>query len=495
MLIDAMLSKKIAQGTSYITLMNIIDTTIAFIFYTAISRILLPNEVGQVSLLFLIINVFNTLTLLALNNAMIKYVSEYVGMKRMDMASLAFRKATNVLTMISIPSFAISIIIIPMLKGILEIDSWSLLFAFTIALILNYTNLIGGVLYGLTLFDKVAIQNIIFYSMSRVSAVILAIALNVKGIALGLTIGAFVCLIYSIMALKGRLPYPNGDFLIRRLFSYSLPLYTNNIIALTQGWMDIVVLYTISSSLSVIGIYYLVVSSTLILSILWNPLTSTLFPTMSLRKAESSDEGVKQILEFSTRIIFLIVLPVSFALAVTSKTALTLVYGINYAEGSLAFSIITSTMIIPALSSLYTITLQAVGETKPIMVAGIASIITDVIVLFIAVPTLSGVGAAIARVFMALSTFVVTYKYVSKSLHIKLQIPWRILAFSIASIAPLIAIEQLSMISLAKGIIEFFAFIITVIICIKIMKPINDQDKQILKMALPTKLKFIIKFI
>ncbi|MEM1524558.1 MAG: hypothetical protein QW618_00300, partial [Nitrososphaerales archaeon] len=111
------------------------------------------------------------------------------------------------------------------------------------------------------------------------------------------------------------------------------------------------------------------------------------------------------------------------------------------------------------------------------------------------VPTLSGVGAAIARVFMALSTFVVTYKYVSKSLHIKLQIPWRILAFSIASIAPLIAIEQLSMISLAKGIIEFFAFIITVIICIKIMKPINDQDKQILKMALPTKLKFIIKFI
>jgi O-antigen/teichoic acid export membrane protein len=72
-------ARTLASGTFYLTLMNAIQYVTAFMFYVVVARILSPSEVGSFSLLLMVMAVFNTLTLLALDNAVIKYVSESLG--------------------------------------------------------------------------------------------------------------------------------------------------------------------------------------------------------------------------------------------------------------------------------------------------------------------------------------------------------------------------------------------------------------------------------
>jgi O-antigen/teichoic acid export membrane protein len=74
------LIKKVTVGTGYITLMNATNLGISFAFYILIARILTADEVGAISLLFMATTGFTTLTLLALNSAAIKFVSESLGM-------------------------------------------------------------------------------------------------------------------------------------------------------------------------------------------------------------------------------------------------------------------------------------------------------------------------------------------------------------------------------------------------------------------------------
>ncbi|MEM3430300.1 MAG: hypothetical protein QXN20_05335, partial [Candidatus Bathyarchaeia archaeon] len=79
--------RRTAVGTGFIVFMNGFSLAVSFTFYVAASRILGPGEVGSVSLLFTTTSIFNTLTLLALNSAAIRYVSESIGSGSVEGAS------------------------------------------------------------------------------------------------------------------------------------------------------------------------------------------------------------------------------------------------------------------------------------------------------------------------------------------------------------------------------------------------------------------------
>jgi O-antigen/teichoic acid export membrane protein len=86
----------------------------------------------------MILAVFNTLTLLALNNAVIKYVSESMGAGDRERAASASQKALKLIISVSLPALAFGLAFSPILSaytgtGILEV-SIILITAFTLIL-------------------------------------------------------------------------------------------------------------------------------------------------------------------------------------------------------------------------------------------------------------------------------------------------------------------------------------------------------------------------
>jgi len=491
------LIKKVTVGTGYITLMNAMNLSISFAFYILIARILTVDEVGTISLLFMATAGFTTLTLLALNSAVIKFISESLGMHNIGKASAAFWKSLKVASIAVLASFMIVISILPYISLMVKLSASLMLIAFATGLVLNYMSLLGGAFYGLWLYGLVALQNVIYFGVGRFSAVVLAkLGLGVQGVALGVLAGALTSLIYSIFAFKGRLKRLSDPFPTRLLFSYSLPLYAMNVILFIQGWLDIALLYKLTNDLSALGVYYLVVSSIYVLTVVPNSLAAVLFPTMGYRLGESGVESVKEILSVSMHLSLLFIAPISLALAVASQTALTIVYGARYAVGAMALTI-TSLAAIPAsLYALLASSLQALGYTKPMALAGLASISTDVATLWLAVPMLSGIGAALARALMAVTAFAISYLVVRLKLGFSLKGWKRIIFYAILTTMPMLILEHgIIMNVLTKGILEFASFLAMVIILLKGLKLLDEREKSLIKKIVPSILKPLLRLI
>jgi len=489
--------KKAVVGTGYITVMNAINLGIVFVFYMAIARILTPSEVGSISLFFLAMTLFNTATLLALSSAVIKFVSERLGAGKPEEASAAFWKSIKLASVVAFPSLILIMGTNLYLLKLMDLDVSLIFVALATGLVLNYTNILGGAFYGLFLYGIVSIQNIILTALGRFSAVFLAkLGFGVYGVALGMLTGALTCLAYSVIVLRGRLQRTRELFPARSLLGYSTPLYVASIIALAQTWLDVAILYRLTADLQAVGIYYLVVSSTAVLTLFPNSLASVLFPAMSYKIGESGVEAAREILDASVHLSLLIITPLSLALAAVAPTALTVAYGAKYSSGSMALTVVSLGVVPAAIYALFNSTLQATGLTRAVALAGAVSVLVGLATLLFAVPVLSGVGAAMARVVMTLAGFAVSYLAVRSRLSYVLRVDWKILVYSGLSVIPVLLMDRMiNSDALTKGLGELAVFILMTVFLLKILKPFNKLEKHIVESIAPESLKPIARLI
>jgi O-antigen/teichoic acid export membrane protein len=460
---------------------------ISFLFYVGVARILSPSEVGSFSLLLMALGVFNTITLLALNSAVIRFVSEGLGRGDAEYAYSSSAAAFRVVLGVSLPALLSGFALSPMLSSYLKVGVLDLVFILSTAFILNLTSLYGAVMFGHSMFREVSLQNILFVFSTRILGLALAyLGLRVTGLSLGFLAGSLVTLLYSVILLRGKVKYLNTGFPVRRLFGFSLPLYGSNILGLVQGWLDIAIL-SVLAGLSGAGTYFIAVSSIAPLTILWTPLSSALFPTLSSLNGSGDQAGFRAVSATTLRVATGVILPLSAALTSVSYTALSTVYGSRYAEASIPFSILAALSILGAYSSFYSTELQSKGSTRPILLAGLLSVATYVLLLATLAAPLKQIGAALARAGMVAVGFVVLYRQVDLGLPGNF---WRSVLGALLVAASLLPIELLLNTGVyIKASVELAVFAGALTLTYRFVKPLNGEDLKLLKAAIPIKFK------
>lgn len=428
----------------------------AFVFYVVVARVLDPKEVGRFSLLLMVLTVFNTISLLGLNNAVIKYVSENLGKGDEEYALASAREAFKVLLFVSIVALAVGFSFSPVIGSYIGVGVIEVLIILTTAFILNITSYYGALMYGYSMFKEVSVQNILYTTIGRFSGILFTLfCLSVLGLILGLLVGSIVTLFYSILILKGKVRRTNKRFPAVKLLAFSMPVYGANIIGLSQNWLDIAVLSGIAG-LSVTGVYFIAVSSVGVLSILWTPLSSALFPTFSWINGTGNKEGINVMHIRIIRLATAVILPLSVSLAAVSRTAISVVYGEKYLDAGVPFMILSVLVILSAYSGIYFAELQAAGRTKPIFIEGLISAMVYLMLLLSLTMWLKQIGAAIARALMVITAFVILYN------SIKMKMPDNIMKSIIMSIVMafiLSLVESFLNVSLyAKALIEALNF-------------------------------------
>jgi O-antigen/teichoic acid export membrane protein len=223
------------------------------------------------------------------------------------------------------------------------------------------------------------------------------------------------------------------------------------------------------------------------LTILWVPLSSALFPTLSFLEGSGDKEASKIVRDKSLRVATAMILPLSAALSSVSYTALSLVYGSRYAEASIPFSILGAISILSAYSSIYSAELQSKGFTRPILIAGLLSVVAYLLLLAILAAPFRQVGAALARVAMVIVVFATLYRKTSIPLPANL---WKSLLSAIIVGGVLIPLEIFLNTGLyLKAFVELVAFIASFGLTFMIMKPVNKDDVELLKTAIPMKIR------
>jgi O-antigen/teichoic acid export membrane protein len=153
---------------------------------------------------------------------------------------------------------------------------------------------------------------------------------------------------------------------------------------------------------TILGPYYLVVSSVNFLSVLWMPVNQAIYPALSAAHSTGDPREVSDRLATAFRLINLTVLPISAALAAITPTALDIVYGASYVTEALTLSILALSSIFVAQGVLLVTTLQAVGHTRRYLAVTLVSTIVFMGFVGLAALPIGTLGGAIGRALLSI---------------------------------------------------------------------------------------------
>jgi O-antigen/teichoic acid export membrane protein len=489
-------AERVARGTVYLLIMNVVNYIVLFLFYAFVARVLSKADVGFLSFMMLAMTAFNTLTLLALNSAVVKYVAEFAGSGKDSLASLVAGKAFRAILSVSTPAIlvAFGVVSVGNVFRLSEARAYAVLGMVCAGFVINLTSYYGGVMYGFGMYLAVTVQNVVFTVLSRFLGLLLAwLGYGLGGVSVGFLIGALACLFYSVVVLRGRLVKPEGVFSYGELFSYSWPLYMSGLIGLWSGWVSLVVLQLIVGSLSLTGVYYLVTSGAGFLGILWSSVASALFPAMSARLGDGNGlSGFRTWLEGSLRVINTVVLPTSLALACVAPTALAIVYGASYVEGAVPFAIVVVVAIFSAYSSIYGTMLQSAGRTIQVAYIGVISALMGTFLAPLLTTWFSITGAVLSTVAMTFVGFFLGYHFVRRVVDFKLD------AYSIKHsllvalcVAPVLLVVDVLMRGFGSNAVylaglDFVLFLVLGVANLVFWKPFTLEDVEVIQKAMPS---------
>jgi O-antigen/teichoic acid export membrane protein len=493
---DRFRAERVARGTVYLVIMNVVNYAVALLFYVVLARVVSKADVGFLSFMILSMSAFNTLTLLALNSAVVKYVAEFVGIRKDGLAAVVASKAFRAILSVSIPAIIVAFMVISV-GNVFRLDdahAYAVFGMVCTGFVINLTNYYGAVMYGLGMYLVVTVQNLLYTLLSQPLALLLAwLGYGLGGISAGFFVGALVCLCYSMVALRGKLVKPEGALSYGELFSYSWPLYANGLIGLWSGWVSLLVLQLVVGSLSLTGVYYLVVSGAGALGILWSSFSSALFPAMSARLGDGNDlSGFRQWLEGSLRVINVLVIPTSVALACVAPTALTIAYGAYYVQGALPFSLVVAVAIFSAYSSIFGAVLMSSGKTLQVAYIGVFSALLGTVLAPLLTTWFGIIGAVLSAISMTLGGFFLAYFFVRRVLDFGLdRYSIRRSVFMTVCLAPVLLGADVLMRStgLNAGYVavsDVALFVALGVANMVVWKPLLPEDAQVVEKAMPS---------
>jgi O-antigen/teichoic acid export membrane protein len=466
------------------------------LFYIAVTKTnaLTQTDIGALSILSFLSSTIVLLTGLALPTALTKFTSEKMGKNQLEEAASIQKTVTKAVLTLSITGFIIAILLSNQLSQYLLGSS---IYAHLITLMLVYTlffsiiTLYSSTLQALYLFGKMATVTLIFIIISRTTAVTLALLhMGLEGVIIGYVTGSIAALITALAFIRGKLPKTKHNASLKPILKFSLPLLLSSLTLLILNRADILIITAVTSDYSLTGIYYIALNSVTVLSILWIPITTTIFPALSAKHGLKKPEDVTNILKTSSRYLIYIILPSCLGLAAISPTALAFFYGPSYTPGAIPLSILSVATIIMALYSLFTTALTAVGKTTQILKINVILALSTVTILIAIVPLLQTIGAALARLITQLIGITLAFYILQKEIPVKIdkEALWKSTLASTAIIPPLLIFEATISKTLPITqtlIIEILTAVSIYAFSLYILKALKTQDFELLRQALP----------
>jgi O-antigen/teichoic acid export membrane protein len=499
-------SNNIPGGTLKITLANAFDRIILGLFYIVVTQTnaLTQTDIGTLSILSFLASTFALLTMLALPTAITKFTSEKLGKNQHGEATAIQKTVTKTVLTLSIAGFTVAALSSQLLSQyLLNNPEYTILLIlnFAYAFLSNITSLCQSTLQALYLFGKMATISITFIASSRIVAIALALLnMGATGVIIGYIIGSIMAITLAINFLRGKLPKTTENMPLKPLLYFSFPLFLSSITMLVLTWADVVIINSLTGDYSITGVYYIVINSVGILSILYLPMMTTIFPVLSAHHGLKRPESISDIVRTTSRIIIYIILPSCIGLAIIAPTALTFFYGSGYAEGATPLTILSITTIIIALHSLFSTTLTATGKTGQILKINVAAAVSTLLSLVALVPLLETTGAALARLTtQTIATALAAYALSKEiKIHLDKEALWKAALATTATIPLLLTLELVIGARLTTTqtlITEILTAAAIYAIALYILKALKNQDFELLKQAFPKPLTKYLNFL
>lgn len=262
------------------------------------------------------------------------------------------------------------------------------------------SSFLGGLLYGLQKFRRMAIIGVLS-NILRVGSVIalLYLGYGVPGVIAGWIIGDLTGMtFYFLSARKAVKAFTDEDngVAMSSLFKYSLPLYGTSILGYLSTYIDRFLLLGLIG-LSELAVYSAAVTASSFLAMISYPISYVLFPFFSELYGKSNNETLQMASLKATRYTSLVFVPISIGLATVSYPATVIFAGATYAKAAVPLAVFCLTMAFTQVGVAVSPTLLSLGRTRVLFNVQVLGIVTNTVIVVMLAPLIGINGVALGR--------------------------------------------------------------------------------------------------
>lgn len=378
-----------------------LELAISFIAKLIVARFLGPVNFGVISIGITTLTIFSAISLLGLNNGIGRYLPRYNDIEhRRGVILSSFQISIPISIIISflILFFAESIATIffkePTATPILRIFAIMIPFATLIKLSI-------GTIQGLQKsIPKVIIRNIT-QPITRFSLIAIAIIIGggLINIAWAYALSYFFTALLGAIYIIRKTPIFSVDIqhikMHKEILTFSLPLLIMTTMTLVFSDIDTYMLAYFSSTKDV-GIYNVIYPIANLLTMGLSAFGFLFMPILSELHTKTNYKEMRNIYQFVTKWIFMTTLPIFLIIGLFPEKTISITFGQEYIEGSIALSILSFTFFTHAIAGPNYQSLTSIGYTKLVMYDNILVAISNIMLNLFLIPKFSFVGAALA---------------------------------------------------------------------------------------------------
>lgn len=449
------------SSTVLILLGTVLSSISKLVERIVVARLFAQDAYGEVSLALAVLTIGTTVSLIGLNHGIPRYVGRYDDPR--DIRGTWFVGLVGgLLTSLAIAGLVV--FKIDLIADLLfeDADSSALLRLFAFAIPINVGVTVGvATLRGMeNTRYKLYVKNLLHPGL-RLGLIAALLATGYGLAAVGYAyIASGLVVLFVTHVLVNRLVDLIGPVRthVRELVTYSAPLIVTMLLSVLLTRTDTLMLGYFKPS-SVVGVYnaaYPLANSLLLIisafGYLYLPLTSR------LDAADERDE-VSEIYRITTKWGYVVTFPAFLAFVVFADDVVSIFFGSEYAGGGIALAILSLGFFTSAALGRNRSTLSALGHTKHILAADVATIVTNIVLNLLLIPPMGFVGASIASA----SAFVVRNAAISAVLKYKCGItPFSRNLLKIYALLPLVLLPASYALSLvvSLSLVTLVAFLV-----------------------------------
>jgi stage V sporulation protein B len=494
-------AKHIASGIRSLTIQNVVNGVLGFVFLTMMLRLLSPTDYGLYSAALLVTTLGSSVAVFGLQFAATRFVAfmahdegeSRVVSRSIVVLSLVFTSVATVVYVVLSPTIA---------EYFTRSESSEWIFAASGAWLFSIT--MSGIFQGLVQGMKK------YQTLARIliSANIATVGLTVLGlmefhsvlvpIVAWVVYGA-VIIVWSLAITRRPLlvanPSGTAGKTVKQVLRYSMPLGIAGIVTVATGAADPMVVGGFLNEAQ-LGAYYAAIAISGGLGvILFTPINTAFFSETS--SYANDPRKLNAGLRLAFRYTALALIPVSLALVGLSKQMIRLFSGgvSSYLLANPSLQMMSAFFLFVAMQGILTSLLLSTGKTTQVMLIGVVTVVLDLALSVMLVPAFGLLGAATSRTLVDIAGFLMalylTRSYLRGVADIEFQI--KLIASSLVMLGVLFAMSKFIS-NRALTLIPYSIIGVAVLLlCARGLRLLTDEDKRYLEHFMPPSIGRLIR--
>ena len=427
---------KVARGATYVFVQGLLSAALGVVYIVFLTRLLSQEEIGTFGVLTFALGLVQTLGMLALNSASVKYIAQFIAEGNREKAKAVVTRILQLSIFISIAAFAI----IFSLSGWIStaLSSSSLIVQASVVQVLAVASLFVlffyqalGFLQGLQKLRDMALINLLYTVIQYGLALTLVyLGYGVLGLIISWAVALAVCAVLALALTRRSLGIVGKPYEAKPLFNFAFPIYVSSIFGFLVVWVDQLFILPFMG-LATFGMYNIANRAAVVPALISSALVAALYPKLSQLYTESGKSSLENALTATTRYAVFVGFPVILLVAILAYPIIILFAGAQYAPAAFPLAMLCMGSLFGTLGVAFGPAFFTMERTWIASLTTFASVVTDALFSYVLIAFLGMgmIGAAMAKIIAAAVGFVFGFILLRQFIRVKLdtEMLWKVM--------------------------------------------------------------------